>query len=118
MLICAPVWRRAAAPSQHLEKTGRTHAATDAHGHHGPPDTAPLALDQRVADHARTRHPIWVADRDRAAVDIVPLGIDAEPVSAKESLNRECFVELPQTNIVDLEPVLLQQLRHREHRTD
>ena len=79
---------------------------------------ASLALDQSVADHARARHPIGMADGDRTAIDIIPLGIDAEPVSAIESLNGERLVELPQTDVVDLEPMLLQQLRHREDRTN
>ena len=36
-------------------------------------DAAPLALDQRMADHARAAHAIGMADRDRAAVDVEPL---------------------------------------------
>ena len=42
----------------------------------------------------------------------------AEPVAAVDHLRREGFVQLPDVDVVDLEPVLLEQLRHREHRTD
>ena len=83
------------AASQHLEKAGCAHAATDAHGHDDPAYATPVSLDQRMADHTRARHPIGVTDRNRTAIDIVPLGIDAESVSAIESLNGERLVELP-----------------------
>src|SRR5580704_10582605 len=59
--------------SQHLEKTGGAHAAADAHGHDDVLDAAAFALDQRVPDQARARHAVGVADRDRAAIDIVAL---------------------------------------------
>src|SRR5262249_39322730 len=81
-------------------------------------NTAPFALDQSVSNHASTGHPIRVTDRNRTAIDVVPIRVDIEPVSAIESLDSERFVELPQTDIVDLETVLLQQLGHREDRAN
>src|SRR6516225_7425282 len=79
---------------------------------------AALAFDQRVADHACAGHSIRMADGNCAAVDIVPLGIDTEPVAAVKSLNRKRLVELPKTDVVDLEAVLPQQLWDREYRAD
>jgi len=88
------VARSLIAESKHLEEPSGTHAAADAHGYDDPTHAAAFALDQRMANHARARHPIGVTDRDRAAIDIVPVGIDAEPVSALESLYGEGFIEL------------------------
>jgi hypothetical protein len=44
-----------------------------------------------------------VTDRDRAAIDIEPVVGDAEPIAAVDHLHREGFVELPKTDILDLE---------------
>src|ERR1700739_1698879 len=79
---------------------------------------AALPLDQRVTPHARAGHPIRVTDGNGAAVDIVALGIDAEPVAAVKSLHGESLVELPQPDILDREPVLPQQLWNGENRAD
>jgi hypothetical protein len=40
--------------SQYLEKPRSAHSATDTHGDDDVLHTAPFALDQRMADHART----------------------------------------------------------------
>ena len=45
-------------------------------------------------------------------------GRDAEAVAAVHDLNRECFVELPQIDVVDLQAGALQEPGHREDRTD
>src|SRR5271155_3000459 len=79
---------------------------------------AALTLDQRVTDHARAGHPVRVTDGNGAAVDIVPLGSDAEPVAAVKSLHGEGLVELPEPDILDPEPVLPQQLWNGENRAD
>src|SRR6202030_1005254 len=104
--------------SQDLEEPGRAHAATDAHRDDNITNPAALTLDQRVTDHARAGHPVRVTDRNGAAVDIVPLGIDAEPVAAVQSLHGEGLVELPEPDILDLEPVLPQQLWNGENPAD
>src|SRR3546814_1318099 len=70
--------------SEHLEQAGDTHAAAHAHGHHGALRAAPAPLDQDVAGHPVAAHAIGMADRDRAAVDVVFLGVDAEPVAAAD----------------------------------
>src|ERR1700728_1751128 len=97
---------------EHFKEPGRTHAAADAHGDDDKAHAPPLALDQGMADHARPRHAIGMADRNSAAIDIVAPGVNAEPVPAIERLDRKRLVELPQPDVVDLEPVLLQQLGH------
>src|SRR5271155_260512 len=79
---------------------------------------AALTLDQRVADHARAGHAVRMTDRNGAAIDIVPLGIDTEPVAAVKSLHGKGLVELPQPDILEFEPVLPQQLWYGDNRTD
>ena len=74
------------------------------------------AFDQRVTGHARAAHAVGMADRDRATVDVKPLLRDAEPVAAVKHLTGERFVELPQVDVADLEPVACQKLRYREDR--
>src|SRR5882672_4467898 len=70
-------------------------AATDAHGDDAPLGFAPTALLQDVAGQSRAGHAEGMADRDRAAIDVVLVGIDAELVARIETLAGEGFVEFP-----------------------
>src|SRR6185369_3234751 len=70
------------------------------------------------AGETRAGHPEGMADRDRAAIDVVLLGIDAKLVARVEALAGERFVELPEVDVVDLQAMTLQQLRHGEDRAD
>src|SRR6266536_5139911 len=106
------------ADSINLEQSGCAHAAADAHGDDAVLGAAPLALDQDVAGHARPRHAVGMADGDGAAVDVEALVGDAEPIPAIQYLDGEGFVEFPDVDVVHLEPVLLEQLRHGEYRPD
>src|SRR5215813_2418635 len=101
-----------------FEQAGGAHAATDAHGHHAVFGLAPAALDQEVAGQARSGHTIGMADRDRAAVDVELLRVDAELVAAIDHLHRIGLVELPQIDIVDLQTMPLQEPRDRRNRAD
>src|SRR4051812_33488815 len=100
---------------QHLEQTRGAHAAADAHGNNGVFRLAAAAFDQRVAGEARTRHAVGVADRNRAAVDIDLVRIDAELVAAIDHLHRKGFVQFPEVDVVDTEAVALEQPRHGEY---
>src|SRR5579864_8120870 len=102
----------------HLEQSGRTHAAADAHCHDSELRLAATPLDQRVTGQPRAGHAVGMADRNRAAIDIDLFRIDPEPVTAIDHLHRESLVELPEIDIVDLQTVALQEPRHREHRPD
>src|SRR5579871_3627681 len=59
-----------------------------------------------------------MADRDGAAVDVEPVVVDAEPVAAVEDLHGESFLQLPEADVVDLEPVRLEELGHGEDGAD
>src|SRR5579871_2436934 len=71
-----------------------------------------------MADEPRAAHAVGMADGDRAAIDIELVIVDAELVARIEDLHRESLVELPQADIVDLEAMRLEQLRHREDGAD
>src|SRR5215813_2250750 len=101
-----------------FEQAGGAHAATDAHGHHAVSGLAPAALDQEMAGEPRPSHTIGMADRDRTAVDVELLRVDAELVAAIDHLHRIGLVELPEIDVVDLQIVPLQKPRDRDHRPD
>src|ERR1700731_475221 len=96
-----------------FERAGAALAAADAHRHDAPLRLAPAALLQDVACQPRAGHAEGVADRDRAAVDVVLLRVDAELVTRIQALAGERLVEFPQIDIGDLQALALQQLRHR-----
>src|SRR4249920_3996403 len=77
-----------------FEQTCRAHAATDAHGHHAVFRLAPPALDQQMPGQARAGHAVGMTNRDRAAIDVELVGIDAELVAAINHLHRIGLVEL------------------------
>ena len=78
-----------------------------------------LALDEGVADHARARHAVRVADGDGAAVHVEPVIGDAQLVAAVHHLHREGLVQLPQVDVwSSLQADALEEARHREHGTD
>src|SRR5580704_8124817 len=70
-----------------FEQSRRAHAAADAHGHDDIARAAPLAFDQRVTGEAGAAHPIRMPDRDRAAVDVELVVVDAEPIAAVDHLD-------------------------------
>src|SRR5262245_32185672 len=72
-----------------FEESRGAHAATDAHGDDAPALALALQLEEQRAGHARARHPVRVADRDRAAVRVELLHRDAEPVATVHHLRRE-----------------------------
>ena len=85
-----------------LDETGGALASTDTHGDDAPLGAAALALLQDVAGAARAGHAEGVADGDRAAVDVVLLGIDTKLVTAVEALRRKGFVEFASNNILHI----------------
>src|SRR3569833_1703416 len=60
-------------------------------------DTATPALDQCVPQQSRTRCPIGVPDCNRSAIHIQPLVGNSELVTAVQHLDRESFVQFPQS---------------------
>src|SRR5260370_32359009 len=89
-----------------------------AHCHNAPLCLGATAFLEDVARKPRAGHPERVADGDRAAVDVVLVGIDAKLVTGIEALAGKGLVELPNIDIVDFKTMALQQLRHRENRAD
>src|SRR5215472_13401787 len=81
--------------SINLEQARAALAAADAHGHDAPLGLAAVAFLQDVAGEPRAGHAEGMADRDRAAVDVVLLGIDAELVARIEALAGKGLVQFP-----------------------
>src|SRR6266404_5397573 len=59
-----------------------------------------------------------MADRDRTAVDVEFLGIDAEFVAAINHLDGIGLIQLPQVDVVDLQPMPIKQARDRRDRAE
>src|ERR1700723_2079470 len=59
-----------------------------------------------------------MADRDRSAVDVQLVRIDAEFVAAIDHLDSVGFVEFPEVNVVYIQIVPLQQSRDCDDRAD
>src|SRR5258708_23986264 len=111
------IWRResvvAARPSVNdLEQSCSAHAAADTHGHHAISGLASAPLDQKMSGEARPGHAIGVADRDRAAIDVELLGIDAQFVTAIDHLDCIGLVQFPEIDVVDLKPMTAKQARY------
>src|SRR5436309_8839624 len=104
--------------ARRLEQPGGTHAAADAHGDDPPALLPPPQLVEQRPRHARAGHPVGVPDRDRAAVRVEPLGVDAEAVAAVDDLRGEGLVQLDDIDVLELQARVLEQLRHREDRPD
>ena len=67
-------------------------AASDAHRHDAVLRLATLALEEEMACATGAGHAVRVADRDRAAVDVVLGRIDPELVARIEALRRKRLV--------------------------
>src|SRR5205085_10886862 len=93
---------------ENFKKSCSAHAAPDAHGDDGVFGLAPAPLDQGVARQPRSSHAVGMANRDRAAIDVELFRIDPELVAAIDDLHRECFVQLPEIDIVDLKSMTLE----------
>src|SRR3989442_6096275 len=101
-----------------LEEPRGALAAANAHGHDA---VARLRVQHLVGDrahHAPAGHAERVADRDRAAVPVELLRVEAEPVATVDDLRGEGLVQLPDVDVADLEARAPEELRHREDRAD
>src|SRR5207247_3738749 len=80
-----------------------------------------LTAPQFVQDgehQARTRRGEWMAQRDRATIDIQLLSVDPELLDHGEDLPSDGLVDLDQIDVVELHSRLLEGDLRRRHRTD
>src|ERR1700758_4146644 len=77
-----PPGREPDRPSEHFKQSRSAHSTPHAHGHHDVLRTPPLTLDQGVAHHSTTRHPIRMTDRNGPPIHIHELVRNSKTVSA------------------------------------
>src|SRR5450759_5189786 len=86
---------------------GDAHAAADAQSGEALLGIALLHFMQQRHQHARAGCADWMAERDRAAVDVDLGGIPAEVLVDRAGLRREGFIGLDQVEIADVPAGLL-----------
>src|SRR5258705_13361332 len=101
-----------------FKQAGAALTAADAHRYHAPFGLAPAAFLEDMAGQPRAGHAEGMTDRDRAAIDVVLVVIDAELIARIEALAGERLVELPDVDIIHFQTLPLQQLRHGVDRAD
>ena len=96
----AVAFRRGSA--QPLEDHRHALAAADAHGDQAGRLVVPVCSELSiVVCEPGAGHAERVADRDRAAVDVEPVEVDAEVLVGRHDLRRERLVDLDQVDVVD-----------------
>src|SRR5204863_1954780 len=82
------------------------------------PSAAAAELVQQGHYEARPAHPERMAERDRAAVDVDALGVEAELADHDQALRCERLVELDEIEVLNLHPRAIEQLPNRRHGPD
>ena len=90
--------------------------AADAGGRHAVLLAAPPQLEQQRQQQARAAGAERMAERDRAAVDVDLVAIEAQLLLAREILRRERLVDLDQVEIGERQPGALERLADRRRR--
>src|SRR6202140_634158 len=101
-----------------FQQPGCTHAAADAHRDDCIFGLATASFDQGVPGEPGSGHSIGMPDRNRSAVDVELFRVDPELVAAIDHLHGEGFVQFPEIDIVDRQPMTLEQSWHRKNRSD
>ena len=106
------------APTTALDDDGDALPAADARRADGELLATTAQLVDEVRRDARARRAERVAERDRAAVDVGPLAVEAELLLDGEVLRRERLVDLDEIDVADLEPRAVQRAADRRRRAD
>src|SRR5205085_10486625 len=80
--------------------------------------TAAAELVEERDDEARAAHPERMTERDRAAVDVHLLRVEAELADHGEALRSERLVQLDEIDLIERDAGALQQLAHGRDRAD
>ena len=101
-----------------LEQRSDALADTDAERREAVAAVAPTQLVEQRDDEARAAHPERMPERDRAAVHVDLLLVEAELPHDREALRRERLVELDEVEIGYGDAAALEQLLHGRDRPD
>ncbi len=93
-------------------------AHADAHAGGRPACVAAAQLVQQRAADPRAGAAERVPDRDRAAIDVDPVGIELQLVDDRDGLRGERLVQLGQLDLVKLPACPVNRPAHRGHRAD
>src|SRR3954447_8997849 len=93
-------------------------AHADAEGREAVPAAATPELVQQAHDETGAAHPERVAERDRAAVHVDALGIEAELADHDQALRGEGLVQLDEVDVGDGDARAREQLLDRRDRAD
>src|SRR6185295_7443227 len=104
--------------SHPFKDTSSAHPATNAHGHHAVARLASFHLVQDRRRQLRAGAAERMAERDRAAVDVEPIGIDRQRAQAGEDLRGEGFVQLDEIDLVEGQAGELQRFLDRRNGSD
>src|SRR5437879_4261013 len=94
----------------HLEDDGVALAPARADRRAAEPTAAAAQLEDQAAENARARSADWVAQRDRAAVYVDSVLLDAQHADRVQGDGREGLVDLPQVDVLRLQAGFLQRL--------
>src|SRR5271165_5415146 len=90
-------------PYEVFENTGCALAAADAHGHHAIARVFAMHFAEQRGGQLRAGAAEGMAERDRAAVGIYAIEIEARFADYGERLGREGFVEFDDADVFGLE---------------
>ena len=93
-----------------LEESRLALADADAEGRQAVTAAAAAELVQERHDEPRAAHPERVAERDRAAVHVHALRIEAELANDDEALRRERLIQLDQVDVAYPDPRGVEEL--------
>src|SRR5262249_7003936 len=92
--------------------------STDTHCRDNVAHSAAAALEQSVADQPRTADSIRMSDGDRSAIHVEAIVGNAQPIRAIQNLHGECLIQLPETDILDVESSAPEELGHGKDGAD
>src|SRR5512133_2208016 len=99
---CVATGKGPRGPSDAFDGQRHALADADAQGGQAAPEIAVLEPSQEPEDEANARRAERMAHRDRAAVGVDGLGVEAEAADARDDLGREGLVDLHGIEVRDL----------------
>ena len=104
--------------SSFIEDAGGAHAASYTHRDETVACVSPPHLVEERRRELGARAAEWMAEGDRAAVDVEAFRIDRQLAQARQHLRRERLVQLDEVDLIERQSGACQRLAHRGHRAN